>query len=1846
MSDNLVVRVALNNSNFKQGIAALNRDLKNVNSKFKESMSEVGKYGSAVDKLKANKDRLTASIRSQSQIVDMHKNKLKESQRSLLEAKKAQNDLRNKMKETEQAYNSTRGNIGKLTSEQKKLKQAMDTVKQSHTANTQKVKELKQAYMDSKQSIGANAQETIKLKQAYEQARNSAKQNKNELKNLRTAYSQNRTELTQNKTKLKELENTQKQLSAEYKRSETSVRKHAAAVQNNQNFLSQAKAKLNGFKNELKSVTAELERSTGKINVMSQKLQTLGAKMSTFGQKMTSMGRSATMAFTLPVALLGGKAVRSAMEFESAMTGVAKTTDLTKAEFKNLERGILDMTSKMPKTGVEIANIAESAGQLGIAKQNILDFSKVMGQLSDTTNLSSEDAAMNLAKFANITRMSQGDFDRLGSTIVNLGNNMATTERDIVEMSMRLAGAGTQVGMSEAQIVSFSAALSSVGIEAEMGGSAFSKVMVNMQASVETGGEKLSQFAKVAGMSAKEFQQAFKEDAAGAIVKFIEGLGNAEKQGKSAIGILNDMGITEVRLRDTLLRAAGASDLFSESLELGESAWKENIALTKEAEMRYKDTREQIKIAMNDVKKSMIEIGRTIMPTVLTAVRSLAKLTQAFTSLPSPVQKATVGFLGFAITLPPLMWGIGSITNAFGLLAKGIGKALPVITNITKMKALAATATIKFGSALAFLGSPAGIAVLALAGVATAAVVVGKSMKEKAIPPVQRFGKEISKSTQEAVGSFMDLEQNADTSLKKLAWSGQVVTEQLKTSITSNISKMSKQVSEELDKQEDKTTKTFQDMFSKNGKMTEKELNKNVELIEKSYEKRKEKVKNGENKINEIMKKASNEKRALTQSEVTTIQTVKKEMLENGVKVLTKSEAEQKVIIERLRNNTSKISAQQASDIVKNSKKQRDGVKKEAESQYNEQLKLAAQLREMGGKEYEKLADKVVSEAKRQKEGTIKEADQQHKEIIKKAKEQAKDQADNIDWTTGEVKSKGQVLKEELAKPWKEGFEKVGKEWEKLWANPKGDTDAFLTEQLGKLQQGIDKFVGGAGKFFGELSKPWKEGFSKISGEWGKLKDQCSKGWNDFTSWLSSLPGQLKQAMSKLAQPLKEGFGNISINWDKLKGQFGKGFETLKSGISSGIDKVKSSITEKWKTIQDAFSFDSISAKVKSGVDSIIKWFSELPGKLLEKGKESMQGFIDGLLGKEPEVANASKRTADGATKGTTGTNTKMKAEGSKAGQGFASGILSKLGLTTSNSKQHSNKATAGVKTAKSGMQSAGNNAGQGFASGILSKLGLTTANSKKHSINAVKQVQNAKNGMRSAGGDAGQGFANGILSKVGSVVNAAKSMAQKALSAVKSAIKSNSPSKITTGFGNDFGDGFANGIIAKISRVMSASKMLAKSAIDKLDVEKTMKDYGAFAVDSLIKGIGTNKSKLEQELESINALIEEKTSKIDSKWDPYTEKLKKKLLELEVEEAKALFGKSEKEKENIQKKFEDKKKNIQEEINLREKQKELELKIIDEQYGEEKRKREEELKKKENYYKKLDDLISKMVDAYKNYYQQIFDKEDALIKTQLENLDKWKEESLKNINSVYDAKISAIDDELKALEKAKQEEDREKVDAEELKEIENVKQAIKYEHDSENKAQLEKELENLLKQREERLKNQALEDKKLALNEYKSELEEKRKNELANIEDIYQHEKLTLEERQKNLKEFYDEKTKEANLQAEAERLIASQNQEAIVGLLKDYAPEYRTAGELLGDKLLEGFNPALEALAENIRRITAMINAEVRKPDLLLSGSSAQQKTVINNTKSYNMTSNSYGGNSNAREMETAFRKLAFLG
>ncbi len=329
--------------------------------------------------------------------------------------------------------------------------------------------------------------------------------------------------------------------------------------------------------------------------------------------------------------------VGAAISWESSFAGVTKTVNGTTAELAAIEDGLRSMSKEIPTSADELANIAASAGQLGIETPNVLGFTRVIADLGETTNMTGEQAATSLARLANVTGMAQTDFDRLGSTVVELGNNLATTESEIVEMGLRLAGAGNQVGMTEDEILSLGAALSSVGIEAEAGGSAVSKVMIEIASQVENAGDDLGTFARVAGMSAEEFSAAWRDDAAGALVAFITGLGDTEAQGKSTLQILEELGITEVRMRDALLRTSSASDILNQSLEMGEAAWEANLALAQEAAVRYDTTASNIE----ELKNTFVDLGRDVGEKVTPALSEAASATTDF--LNAELRQVTVG---------------------------------------------------------------------------------------------------------------------------------------------------------------------------------------------------------------------------------------------------------------------------------------------------------------------------------------------------------------------------------------------------------------------------------------------------------------------------------------------------------------------------------------------------------------------------------------------------------------------------------------------------------------------------------------------------------------------------------------------------------------------------------------------------------------------------------------------------------------------------------------------------------------------------------------------------------------------------------------------------------------------------------------------------------------------------------------------------------------------------------------------------------------------------------------------------------------------------------------------------
>lgn len=451
-----------------------------------------------------------------------------------------------------------------------------------------------------------------------------------------------------------------------------------------------------------------------------------------------SLGTTAMVGGAAGAAVIGAGA-NAAIGFQSAFAGVRKTVDATETEYAELRQEIRGMTKEIPATHEEISAVAEAAGQLGISKTGLMDFTETMINLGVATNLSSDEAATSLARFANITQMSEQNYDELGSTVVALGNSLATTEAEIVNMSMRLAGAGAQVGMAESDILSFAGALSSVGIESDAGGTAFSKVMIDMASQVASNGPKLAQFAQVAGTSVAEFKDAYEKDASGAIISFVEGLGEMSAAGENVFGVLDDLGFSEIRVRDALLRASGAGDLFRRSMDIGSEAWSENLALSKEAEERYGTTESKLTILKNTIKDLGITLGDMFLPYINDAAEGIGN------------------FISFLEKMPP---GV----KTFGAIALLAGTALmliagPILLLIGFLPSLAAGFSMLGGISLAALG-PIGLAIL---GIVAAGVLLYKNWDK-----VKEFGLMLWDSFKEKIEPFVPYIQNVFNAAKSI----------------------------------------------------------------------------------------------------------------------------------------------------------------------------------------------------------------------------------------------------------------------------------------------------------------------------------------------------------------------------------------------------------------------------------------------------------------------------------------------------------------------------------------------------------------------------------------------------------------------------------------------------------------------------------------------------------------------------------------------------------------------------------------------------------------------------------------------------------------------------------------------------------------------------------------------------------------------------------------------------------------------------------------------------------------------------------------------------------------------
>lgn len=267
-------------------------------------------------------------------------------------------------------------------------------------------------------------------------------------------------------------------------------------------------------------------------------------------------------------------------------------------------------------------------------------------------------------------------------------------------MASRLAAAGKLAHLSEPQIMGLAAAMSSVGIEAEAGGTAMTQTLMAMEKAVTSGGKKLDEFARIAGMSSEQFSDAWQKEPINAIQAFIAGLGDLDSQGESATQVLEELGLSGIRQSNMLKSLALASETLAGTLATADQAWRENTELAETAAAKYDTTEAKMQLAANAANNLKIAVGDQLTP----ALGILADIgTGAFSWAADFIEEN-----------PVLVSAITGVVAAAGVMAAGF-------TVFAAKAALATIATTTWGAAL--LATPIGpvaVAIGVLVGAVTA----------------------------------------------------------------------------------------------------------------------------------------------------------------------------------------------------------------------------------------------------------------------------------------------------------------------------------------------------------------------------------------------------------------------------------------------------------------------------------------------------------------------------------------------------------------------------------------------------------------------------------------------------------------------------------------------------------------------------------------------------------------------------------------------------------------------------------------------------------------------------------------------------------------------------------------------------------------------------------------------------------------------------------------------------------------------------------------------------------------------------------------------------------------------
>ncbi|MCC2416295.1 phage tail tape measure protein [Bacillus pacificus] len=1197
--NNLVVRLSLDNVNFRQGITNSGRAVRTLQNELKAISTGMGGFANASQQTQAKMNTL-------SRLIDAQKEKVKA-------LRQAYDQNKAKLGENDAATQRYASQVNKAVADLNRFEN-----------------ELKQVNRQAQQTALDKLNNALKSLQAEFQAVTTG------MHGYTNATEQTRAKIDVLSRMVDKQKEKMRELQSAYNRAKTEEGEASQSAQRYAEQIHRATAELNRFETELRQSNHELEQQ-------GNRLLNFGNRMETLGNHLQNAGMQIGMVFGGMTYAIGRglkAAVTESMNFEQQMANIKAVSGSTGEEMKKLSELAVNMGETTKYSSVQAGQGIEELIKAGVSLTDIIN-----GGLEGALNLATA-GELELGEAAEIASTALNAFKADHLSVADAANILSgaanASATDVRELKYGLAASSAVAagaGMTFKDTATTLAVFAQNGLKGSDAGTSLKTMLMRLNPSTKEAYNKM----KDLGLITYNAQAGFDFLVKNGIQPASRNVGDIEVALEKYV--MKTEGVTKWNDKcDTTFRELATSSAFLSSKfydQQGHIQSLENISGTLHESMKdltdqqrsmaletlfgsdavrgatilFKEGAKGVnemwdsmsKVTAADVAATKIDtlkgrltlldsafstmkktIGDALAPVVSVFVAGLQKLVDGFNALPGPVQKAIAITGGIVLALTAIATVIGVVLAAVGMVVSGIGSLGVALGTLATSLGIA-------GGVAGLLAAALGPVAIAL-GVVAAAVGVGvlaykgyQKATEDSIASVDRFATntegKVSSSTKKVLGEYFKLSDGIRQKLTEIRLNHEVITEEQSQKLIGQYDKLANTIIEKTNARQQKEIEGLKKFFADSYVLTAEEENKRIEQLNQHYEQEKLKTQEKENKIKEILQTAARENRELTTSERISLQALQDEMDRVAVEHMSKNQMEQKVILENMRVQASEISARQAAEVVKNSADTRDKVIADAKKTRDDKIAEAIRQRDENKTITAEEANAIIAEAKRQYDSTVSTAKDKHREIVSEAKSQAGEHANQVDWETGQVKSKYQVMKDDVVRKMKE-----------MWSDVTNKYEDMKNSASNKVEE-----------IKNTVSRKFEEKKKAVVDKMKEIKSDIEEKWNTVEKFFRSIN------LRSIGKSIIEGLG--------------KGIDDASGGLFSKAAGIANDIK---KTISGALEINSPS-KVMIPVGSAVP---EGVGVGMDKGKrfvvdaaKNVVGTVKKQMGNMPSVFDFGFRT-------------------------------------------------------------------------------------------------------------------------------------------------------------------------------------------------------------------------------------------------------------------------------------------------------------------------------------------------------------------------------------------------------------------------------------------------------------------------------------------------------------------------------------------------------------------------------------------------------------------------------------------